>query len=212
MHKKVSFLFPTPFGEFRIPDSKSTNDELKALILENEKSEPSQDRANAGGWHSRDDLLSWKSQAIVTFNRWIMESVDHMISSTLEMMKAAGMPTKVARGRLRPIAWANVSRYGHYHRSHNHPSSAWSGVYYVDQGTAAPNHPFSGMLELPDPRPYANMVPSPGEPFAQKILIKPQAGVMVLFPSWCQHSVHPYFGDEPRISIAFNVPVSEDAS
>jgi hypothetical protein len=28
---------------------------------------------------------------------------------------------------------------------------------------------------------------------------------MLMFPSWLQHCVHPYFGDAPRISIAFNV-------
>ena len=209
MEKKVSLLFPTPIGEFRIPDAEPTNRELKGLILEKEQAEPSQNRANAGGWHSRDDLLSWKSPAIGTFHGWVMEATDHVIGATLKMMKDAGMPTNVAKGRLRATAWANVSRYGHYHRSHNHPASAWSGVYYVDPGTAPADHPLSGLLELPDPRPYANMAPSPGEPFAQKILIKPQAGVMILFPSWCQHFVHPYFGAEARISIAFNVVVAE---
>lgn len=208
MQKNVSLLFPTPVGEFLVPDAASTNQALKALILAKEQSEPSQDRSNAGGWHSGDDLLSWESPEIGTLNGWIMEAVDHMIKSTLEMMKAAGMPTKVARGRLRPVSWANVSRYGDYHRSHNHPGSAWSGVYYVDPGTAAPDHPLSGLLELPDPRPYANMAASPGEPFAQRVLIQPRPGAMVLFPSWCQHFVHPYFGDDTRISIAFNVSLS----
>lgn len=210
MQKKVSLLFPTPIGEFRVAEPESTNQELKSLILNKEKSEPSQNRANAGGWHSRDDLLAWKSPAISTFGGWIMESVNHTIQSTLEMMKAAGMPTKVVSGRLRPIAWANVSRHGHYHRSHNHPGSAWSGVYYVAPGTETPDHPLSGLLEIPDPRPYANMVATPGEPFSQKILIKPRAGEMILFPSWCHHFVHPYFGDDERISIAFNVMVAED--
>jgi hypothetical protein len=28
---------------------------------------------------------------------------------------------------------------------------------------------------------------------------------MLLFPSWLQHTVHPFAGDGERISIAFNV-------
>jgi uncharacterized protein (TIGR02466 family) len=209
MEKAVSLLFRTPIGNFRIPDAEPTNRELKRLILEREKTEPSQSYANAGGWHSRPDLLDWPHPAIDVLRGWIMEAVDHMISTTFQTLKAAGMRTTTKGGQLEATAWANVSRYGHYHRVHNHPGSAWSGVYYVDPGTKAPDHPLSGLLELADPRPYANMVETPGEPFAQKAIVKPQAGLIVLFPGWFQHFVHPYFGEEARISIAFNVAVAD---
>jgi len=33
---------------------------------------------------------------------------------------------------------------------------------------------------------------------------------MLIWPSWVKHMVHPYVGDEPRISIAFNVNVIEN--
>lgn len=34
--------------------------------------------------------------------------------------------------------------------------------------------------------------------------ITPGAGLMVLFPRYLVHGVNPYFGERPRISIAFN--------
>jgi uncharacterized protein (TIGR02466 family) len=34
--------------------------------------------------------------------------------------------------------------------------------------------------------------------------ITPEAGTMILFPSWLVHAVMPYRGTRPRISIAFN--------
>jgi uncharacterized protein (TIGR02466 family) len=212
MEKSVSLLFPTPIGNFRVPDTEQINRELKQLIFEREKTERSQVYANAGGWHSRADLLEWPHPATAVVQGWIMEAVNHMISATLQMMKAAGMRTQVKGGLLKATAWANVSRYGHYHRMHNHPGSAWSGVYYVDPGREAAGHPLSGLLELIDPRPYANMVATPGDPFGQKAIVKPEAGLMVLFPGWFPHFVHPYFGEEARISISFNVVVSEGAA
>jgi uncharacterized protein (TIGR02466 family) len=102
-------------------------------------------------------------------------------------------------------AWANVARRGHYHRVHNHPSSCWSGVYYVDAGGDAPGHPLSGVLEVCDPRPFTEMVPSPGSPFGQRAVFRAEAGTMVLFPSWLYHFVNPFHGDGERISVAFNV-------
>ena len=38
-----------------------------------------------------------------------------------------------------------------------------------------------------------------------RYLITPIPGLMVLFPSWLNHLVHPFFGAGERISIAFNI-------
>ncbi|MBU6172972.1 MAG: hypothetical protein KGQ60_04175, partial [Planctomycetes bacterium] len=100
------------------------------------------------------------------------------------------------------VAWANVSQRGHYHRMHNHPGSAWSGCYYV-HGTSNPNS-LAGTLELYDPRPFTEMVDVPGKPYGQRIVIRPEPGLLILFPGWLYHFVHPVDSDEPRISIAFN--------
>ena len=103
------------------------------------------------------------------------------------------------------VAWANISRNTNYHRLHNHPGSAWSGTYYVSVGTPAPAHPLSGVLELLDPRPFTEMVTTPGSPFGQRAVVRPEPGLMVLFPSWLYHFVNPFYGEGERISIAFNV-------
>ena len=34
--------------------------------------------------------------------------------------------------------------------------------------------------------------------------MSPDAGLLVLFPSWMEHFVEPHDNDEPRISISFN--------
>jgi hypothetical protein len=38
-------------------------------------------------------------------------------------------------------------------------------------------------------------------------LVRPQAGMMILFPSYLQHSVRIYQGERPRICIPFNAHI-----
>jgi hypothetical protein len=38
--------------------------------------------------------------------------------------------------------------------------------------------------------------------------IRPRPGMLVVFPGWLQHYVHPYRGTRPRIAIACNVTMS----
>ena len=70
-----------------------------------------------------------------------------------------------------------------------------------------------GEFEVQDPRGVAPVMYAPlltfagpnGPSLGASELIRPVAGMMVLFPSWLQHAVRPYQGDAVRISIAFNL-------
>ncbi len=204
MEKHIATAFPTLIGRFRLPESQGVNPELRRLILEREQNEANRVLSNVGGFHSKPDVLEWPSPAIASLRGWIIEAVNTMIASSIEMMKASGI-NRPFSGSLQLTAWANVSRKGNYHRLHNHPNNCWSGVYYVDAGTEAPGYPLSGVLDLLDPRPFTEMVTAPGEPYGQRIPVRAEAGTMVLFPSFLYHFVNPYMGEGERISVAFNV-------
>jgi uncharacterized protein (TIGR02466 family) len=197
MEKQLALAYPTPIGRFKLPGAEAVNAALRQAILERERTEPSSDYANVGGWHSRHDLLDWPIAEVRTLKGWFAEAVQHMVAATTE-----GKPV---RGSYGIVAWANVARAGHYHRVHNHPSSAWSGVYYVETGAPDPAHPLSGVLEICDPRPFTEMVATPASPFGKRVIFRPEPGMMVLFPSWIYHFVNPVTGPGERISIAFNV-------
>jgi uncharacterized protein (TIGR02466 family) len=206
MEKSVSLAFPTPIGRYRLPNSEAAamNDELQRIILERERGEESQEHANAGGWHSQRDLPEWDDPVVGRLRTHLLEAVEHTARAAMSVTRRAdGRAIEV--GALTIKAWANISRRGNYHRIHNHPRACWSGVYYVAVGTDAPGYPLSGLLELMDPRPFTEMVGTPGEPFGQKLAIAPEAGTIIVFPSWIYHFVNPYHGDGERISIAFNV-------
>jgi len=212
MEKHVGLAFPTPIGNFHVPDAAPVNAELRRLILEREAASPAAvQKSNAGGWHSRSDLMNWPDPAVRALRGWIMEAVNAVVDASVELMRAGGMSRPFA-GSLQLVAWANVSRKGNYHRIHNHPGSCWSGVYYVDDGGEVVGQPLSGVLELLDPRPFTEMVPTPGDPFGQKALVRPKAGSMVIFPGWLYHFANPYLGEGERISIAFNVATDASSS
>ena len=212
MEKNVGFAFPTPIGNFRIPEAEPVNRELRRLILEREQSDtaPTQ-KSNVGGWHSRSDLANWPDPAVASLRGWILEAVNAVIEASIKLTSAGGVQ-RPFKGSLQLVAWANVIRKGNYHRIHNHPGSSWSGVYYVDAGDEVPAQQLSGVLELLDPRPFTEMTTTPGEPFGQKVIIRPRAGGMVVFPGWMYHFVNPYQGEGERISIAFNVRAVEAAA
>jgi hypothetical protein len=62
------------------------------------------------------------------------------------------------------------------------------------------------------------MDPRPGAPFGgierfafgQPLEIEPKPGLVVIFPAWLQHCVHPFFGMGHRISITMNITLGED--
>ena len=139
----------------------------------------------------------------------LLEEVDRSVQLV------SGLPTFIAsrgtrtsdRVAYKAYGWANVNESGHYNTLHMHPGSQWSVVYYVAAGTPNSDSPLNGRLELRDPRPAAEYARMPGFTCGQPLLVMPAAGLMVVFPAWIEHGVHPYQGDGPRISIAINIAV-----
>jgi uncharacterized protein (TIGR02466 family) len=201
MTSTITPSFPTLIGRFQQADCTAVNAQLAAEIRARAAAEPSIQVANAGGWHSKPTLFDAPSPAMQTLRGWVAEAVNAMVSTTMELPEVHGRSAKLT-GRFRLTAWGNIIRRGNYHRQHNHPGSAWSGVYYVESG--GPSTGIAGTLELHDPRPFTEMTDVPGQPYGQRVLIRPTPGLMVLFPGFLYHFVHPFDGDGERISIAFN--------
>jgi len=201
MEIEVQSAFPTPIGRFRVPDADSMNHDLQAFILAEERKYGSLGRSNIGGWHSQTDFLDRPLPAVDALSNWITWTARRMIEA------AAG--PGVFEGELSSTAWATICRAGAYHAPHSHPDSAWSGVYYVEAGDSRPDRPLSGVLEFLDPRAGVEAVTAPGDPYGELVRVSPEAGLLVIFPSWLYHWVHPYAGHTPRIAVSFNVAVDK---
>lgn len=195
-------LFATPISNYLWPDSQALNAELTDAIHALAKSDPGIQRSNVGGWHSKTDLL----EADIACIRILRGRIEHHISQLMQAV-ATDAATK-PKAKFVMEGWANILRYGQYHSVHSHPNAFWSGVYYVT-GNPTPDaeHPFSGKLELLDPRPGAGLSYAEQTRLYGRFLVNPNAGQMVVFPGWMQHQVHTFFGSDPRITVAFNIVV-----
>ncbi len=95
--------------------------------------------------------------------------------------------------------------------AHIHPDCDWSCVYYVDCGQPDEGWERNGLFELHDPRTLAQSSKLGGYGFARSMLIDPEPGKLIMFPSWMAHSVHPFYGSGDRVSIAANIKVTGGA-
>ncbi len=102
------------------------------------------------------------------------------------------------------LSWANVSRHGDYALAHSHERTAVSIVYCVDPGDDDPMDPLSGKLAIVDPRVEA-CCQTRKEAMTNPLMPRMGPGTMVVFPSVLVHSVNPYTGTRPRITVAWNI-------
>ena len=108
-------------------------------------------------------------------------------------------------------AWPNVNRFGDYHNLHNHPHSWLSGTYYVQVPSGDPKvkgradlNP--GAISFFDPRAQANMLAVKGDGQVEaEHRITPEPGMILIWPAFVHHLVHPNLFEDVRISISFNI-------
>ena len=195
---KLANLFATPFLAHVWADGAELNGQLKDRILEHARKTPSKDLTNVGGWHSETGRLEFCGQA---GERLVAHMREMTEEATLRLYADFGKRPERMNWTLH--AWANVNAPGDFNKMHTHPGATWSGVYYVDTGSSDPVGEGTP-LHLFDPNPSRASTFFP-ELSNSNVLITPEPGLMILFPSYVPHGVLPHRGDRERISIAFNV-------
>ena len=217
MEINVRPIFSTPLLVFTIPDHDRINKALREKILEREASRPAEADHEVVGWSSPHDMsmMEWAGKVMED----LLSPVIEVATQATEFSERAPALTG-SHPRWQVVeTWANVQRKGGSNAVHPHPGTFWSGVYYVDVGDISVEGGCGGELQLFDPR---GCLPAMLAPFlrytvpelhdaGKNISFTPEAGTCVLFPGWLSHSVSLYKGEQPRISIAFNLdPIIEE--
>ncbi|HEY4265550.1 MAG TPA: TIGR02466 family protein [Micropepsaceae bacterium] len=202
LNHELSLVFATPLSLRTVPNAATLNAGLERAILSRRQTYGGNRISNIGGWQSLPDLLDWPEPEVKQLAAEIDRTVQQMwtLPAALERRPRESQTRAVYRA----YGWANVNEPGHYNMIHMHPGNHFSAVYYVATGKPAPDHEMNGRLELRDPRPAATYCRMPGST-SESLLIRPQPGMMVVFPAWIEHWVHPFQGDGQRISIAVNI-------
>ena len=100
--------------------------------------------------------------------------------------------------------WASVYRAGDYCMPHSHLRSNVSIVYMLDPGDGDPEDRMAGRFCFADPRIDACCPDEPGR-VTQHLMPNLAPGTMLIFASDYLHSVNPYQGRRPRITLSWNI-------
>ena len=199
-------LFSTPLSVDTLQSAEGMAVLRDAILQRQERDAEGISVSNINGWHSATDMIDWGGEAARALAYKAMTMADAL---TLD----AKSPDKSRYGWV-PEMWANVSGKGAANQYHYHPGSFWSAVAYIDDGyEGSENAALGGELQLLDPRmpmvrmtaPDLRMKDTSGAVQHSELSIRPKTGMIVLFPSWLQHAVRPFYGKGLRISIAINL-------
>jgi hypothetical protein len=102
------------------------------------------------------------------------------------------------------LSWANVYRNGDYCPPHSHLRSTASVVYCLDPGDEDPDDSQSGQFCFVDPR-LRNCCQHQEGCMTTPFFPGMAAGTMLIFPSQLVHTVNPYAGIRPRITLSWNI-------
>jgi uncharacterized protein (TIGR02466 family) len=204
---ELSVIFGTPFSVRRVANAAAINPGIERAVLTRREHEQSNRISNVGGWQSRPDLLDWPEPEIAALTAEIDRSVQQIMTLPAILER---QPPSANRVNFTAYGWANYNEPGDYNLVHMHPGHDWSVVYYVATGKPHPETSTNGRLELRDPVLAAQFARTPGFRSGQPLLLRPEPGMMVVFPSWIEHGVHPFQGEGHRISLAINVTLARD--
>jgi Putative 2OG-Fe(II) oxygenase len=209
----------------QIQNSTYLNDELRHLAMQEQCSNPKGiDVSNAGGgWHGNPSFFYQYASSDCT------KQLYHICVQTIqEIEKLQPNPTRLQLEPNDVESWINISQNGSWNRLHTHEGSAWSGVYYIDDGNYARSQHYGGRLVL---KPTAHLredtyrmkkwerdriavLSDSSQPLivdqsaCEYLEIDPTPGHFIIFPGWLHHCVLPLNhleNDSRRISIAFNI-------
>ena len=203
--KKLNLqLFPTPL---RIETLELSAEELQALTAVCETATIDTDGitiSNNNGWHSAAKFFSRTEPIAVKVRALIIEVAER---HTLEIAPEI----KLTKYSWEASAWININKNGSFNAPHDHPGYLWSAVLYVKVPADLKGN--QGQLEFLDPRnsvaTTAGKITELRKYFASNVKVKPEPGMLVMFPSYLKHWVYPHESPEDRISIAINLRLKD---
>jgi hypothetical protein len=130
--------------------------------------------------------------------------------ATLIHQRALALCHKVLSGRTVYVdsSWASVYREGDYCMPHSHLRAVASVLYMLDQGDPCPEDSMAGRFTFCDPR-IPQCCPQEAGRMTHAFMPQLNAGSMLFFAADYVHSVNPYRGKRPRVTLSWNMTLEQ---
>jgi len=194
----MHLFFSTPIWVSKIDNHEDLNVDMLSYINNLRNKDPQGIiKSNFNGWHSKNFNL--KEDMPAKFISSISKNINTALNDmgwdlTSQFIKITNM-------------WSIINEEGAFNQKHHHSNSDLSAAYYVTAKDGC------GDIIFYDPRPgkvYKH-------PLSNKLNllnahnngVRPEPGMLVLFPSYLEHSVNPNTSNHERIVISFNISLEK---
>lgn len=199
-------LWPINFYTFDWQDHSKHVKELKQACIDLEQQKyvsnvSSQVKHNL--YESGFDFVKYPSPAVEAWAHWVKDCMFAASNNVNKKHWPAGLNIEIELHE----SWCHITRDGGYHDVHIHPNSTWSCIYYLDTGDMDPATK-NGLNRFYNPN--NTMYSDAGNLYMSRdnsIDIIAEPGMLVIFPSWIQHSALPYRGRRDRFILSANCKI-----
>lgn len=143
------------------------------------------------------DLLAVDHPAIRAFP----QAIAGPVAAHLEHLGKGDDPVRArntGRWRIHGI-WSVWLSPGGFHADHVHPAGWLSSACYIELPAAVNAGGKEGWIKYGEP----GLATAP--PLGPEHFIRPEPGVLALFPSYMWHGTIPFSGDQPRLTVALDI-------
>ena len=197
LNYKTNLIFPIPIHQFDVNGFSEIKDELIDYAYDYKKKDPKGvSLSNRGGWQSEGFEIINEDDVLQLF----------LINCL------SNFPPIKESVQLRGYAWININKPGDYNIKHVHPTNNLSGVLWIK---CLEN---SGDIVFDSPNNFESFLEnkSYNDDFKKSNFIDdsyhcyPTEGRMIVFPSHLEHHVQENKSNEDRISVSFNIRLSNE--
>ena len=197
LNYKTNLIFPIPIHQFDVNGFSEIKDELIDYAYDYKKKDPiGVSLSNRGGWQSEGFEIINEDDVLQLF-------LINCLSNFPPIKKSV---------ELRGYAWININKPGDYNIKHVHPTNNLSGVLWIK---CLEN---SGDIVFDSPNNFESFLEnkSYNDDFKKSNFIDdsyhcyPTEGRIIVFPSHLEHHVQENKSNEDRISVSFNIRLSNE--
>ena len=190
-------IFPVPIHIFDVNGFDEIQNELIDYAYGLKKKEPKGVLiSNYGGWQSSNFYIDNEDDVL-----------HHFMINCL-----SGFPVIKESVNMKVDAWVNINKPGDYNTKHHHPACDLSGVLWIKASKDCGKIEFQSPVEFQtytEVESYTKDFKDSNN-YYHTYYFTPTQGRMLVFPSHLQHQVKENKSNEDRISVSFNIRLSNE--